>query len=57
MNWAGYRNNPNYLNFHLQMSLEIFEKKSADRIGSNKEKKVKMPCLVPNRVKGGGIKN
>ena len=50
MSWAGCQNNPIYLNFHLQKSLEIFEKNSADKIWSNKDKEVKMPCLVPDRV-------
>ena len=29
MGWAGRQNNPIDLNFHLQKSLEIFEKNSA----------------------------
>ena len=28
MRWPGCQNNPIYLNFHLQKSLEIFEKKN-----------------------------
>ena len=37
-------------NLNLQKSLEIFEKKSADKIWSNKNIKLKMPCPVPDRV-------
>ena len=51
MSLAGCQNNPINLNFYLQKSLEIFEKKkSADKICSLKEIKVKMPFLVPDRV-------
>ena len=38
------------VNFYL--SLEMFEKKSADKIWSNKDKGIKMSSPVPNRVKG-----
>jgi hypothetical protein len=31
MSWAGCQNNLIDVNFHLQKSLEIFEKKSADK--------------------------
>ena len=43
--WAGQvvKINPIDVNFHLQKSLEIFEKNSADKIWSNKDKKIKMP--------------
>ena len=51
MSQAGCQNNPIDLNFHLQKSLEFFEKKSADKILSKKDKEVKMPCPVPDRVK------
>ena len=37
MSWTGCQNNQIYLNFHLQKSLEIFEKKSAEKIWSNKD--------------------
>ena len=53
MSWAGCQNNPIYLNFYLQKSLEIFEKNSADKIWSNKDIGVKMPCPVSDRVKKG----
>ena len=32
ISWTGCQNNPIDVNFHLQKSLEIFEKKSADKI-------------------------
>ena len=50
MSWAGCQNKPIDFYFHLQKSLEIFEKKSADKIRSNKDIQVKVPCPVPNRV-------
>ena len=50
MTSAGCQNNPINLNFNLQKSLEIFEKNSADKIWSNKNIKVKVPCPVPDRV-------
>ena len=51
MSWAGCQNNPIDVNFHLQKSLEIFEKKSADKILSKKDKGIKVSPIVPNRVK------
>ena len=51
MSWAGCQNNPIDLNFYLQKRLEIFEKKIADKFWSNKFKRVKMPCSVPDRIK------
>ena len=51
MSWAGCQNNSIDLNFYLQKSLEIFEKNSADKIWSNKDIKVKVPCPVLDRVK------
>ena len=51
MSWAGCQNNPIDVNFYLQKSLEIFEKKSAENIWSNKFKRIKMSCPVPDRVK------
>ena len=33
------------------IDLEIFEKNSADKIWSNKDKGIKMSCPVPDRVK------
>ena len=43
MSWAGCQNNLIDVNFHLQISLEIVEKKSADKIWSNEDKGIKMP--------------
>ena len=36
MSYAGCQFNPINMNFHLQTSLEIFDKKSADKIQSKK---------------------
>ena len=41
---------PINVNFHLQNFLEIFEENSADKIWSNKDKGIKIPPPVPNRV-------
>ena len=35
-NYAGYQINPINMNFHIQTSLEIFDKNSADKIQSKK---------------------
>ena len=48
---AECQNNPIDLNFHLQKSLEILKKKSTDKIWSNKNIWVKVPCPIPDRVK------
>ena len=55
---AGCQNNLIDVNFHLQKSLEIFEKNSADKIWSKKDKGIKVSPPMPNRVKqptGAGI--
>ena len=39
------------VNFHLQKSLEIFDKNSADKIWSKKDKELKVSPLMPIRVK------
>ena len=39
------------VNFYLQKSLEIFYTNSADKIQSQNYKEVKVPCLMPIRVK------
>ena len=39
------------VNFHLQKSLEIFDKKSADEIWSKKDKEIKVSPIMPIRVK------
>ena len=38
MSFAGCQINPNDVNFHLQKSLEIFDKDSADKIQSKNYK-------------------
>ena len=39
------------LNFHLQKCLEMFDKNSADKVKSKKDKGIKVPSLMPIRVK------
>ena len=51
MSSSGCGIDPIDVNFHLQKSLEIFEKNSTDKIWSNKDKGIKMsPPPLPNRV-------
>ena len=50
MSLAGRQIIPIDLNFHLQKCLEIFDKKSADKIQFKNYKKVNPPCLMPVRV-------
>ena len=51
MNLAGCQINPIDVNFHLQKSLEILDKNSADKIWSKKDKEIKVSPLMPIRVK------
>ena len=51
MSLAGCQINWIYVNLHLQKSLEIFDKNSADKIWSKKNKGGKVPFLMPIRVK------
>ena len=51
MSLAGCQINPIEVNFHLQKNLEIFDTNSDDKIQSQKYKEVKVPCLMPIRVK------
>ena len=51
MSLAGHQINPIYVNFHLQKNLEIFDKNSADKIWSKKDKEIKVSPLMPIRVK------
>ena len=51
MSWAGCQDNTIDVNLHLQKSLEIFEKNSADKIWSEKDKGMKVSPSVPSRVK------
>ena len=46
-----YESKKNDVNFHLQESLDIFDKKSADKICSKKDRGWKVPSLMPIRVK------
>ena len=52
MSLAGCQINPIDVNFHLQKSLKIVDKNSADKIWSKKDKEWKKPCLMPIRIKG-----
>ena len=47
---AGCQINPIDINVYLQKSLEIFEKKSADKFWSKKNKGIKVSPPVPNRA-------
>ena len=51
MCWAGCQNNLIDVNFYNQNSLEIFEKKAADKNSSNKDKVMKMSPPAPNKNK------
>ena len=51
MSLTGCQINPIGVNFHLQKSLEIFDKKSADKIWSKKDKEIKVSPLMPIGVK------
>ena len=51
MSLGGWQINPIDVNFYLQKSLNIFDTNSADKIQSQKYNKVKVPCLMPIRVK------
>ena len=51
MGLAGCQINPIDVNFHLQKCFEIFDENSADKIQSKKDKGIKVPSLIPIRVK------
>ena len=51
MSLAGCQINPIDVNFHLEKSLEIFDKKSADKICSKIDKEIKVSPLMLIRVK------
>ena len=57
MSLAGCQINPINVNFHLQKSLEIFDKNSADKVWSKKDKGWKVPSLMPIRVNGAMLHN
>ena len=50
MNLAECQINPIDVNFHLQKCLEIFDKNSADKILSKKNKEIKSSPLMPIRI-------
>ena len=50
MSLAECQNNPIDVNFHIQESLEIFDKNSADKFWSKKDKGGIVPSLMPIRV-------
>ena len=51
MSYAGCQINPINMNFDLQTSLEIFDKNSADKVCSKKDRGWKVPSLMSIRVK------
>ena len=51
MSLRGFQINPIDVNSHLQKSLEIFHKNSADKIWSKNDKEIKVSPLMPIRVK------
>jgi hypothetical protein len=50
MSLAGCQINSIEVNFHLHKSLEFFDKNSADKIWSKKDKEIKLSPLMPIRV-------
>ena len=48
---AGYQIKSIDVDFHLQKMLEIFDENSADKIQSKKDNWIKVPSLMPIRVK------
>ena len=52
MSLGGCQINPIDVNFHFQKSLEIVDENSSDKIQSKKDKGIKVPSLMPKRVKG-----
>ena len=50
MSLEGCQINPIDINFHLQKSLESFDKNSADKISSKKDNGVESASLMPIRV-------
>ena len=51
MSLAGCQINLIDINFHLQKSLKVFAKNSANKIWSKKDKEIKVSPLMPIRVK------
>ena len=50
MSLVGCQINPIDVSFHLQKSLNFFDKNSADKIWSKKDKEIKVSPLMPIRV-------
>ena len=48
--WQGVKLTRFNVNFHIQKSLQIFDKKAADKIWSKKDKEWKVSSLMPIRV-------
>ena len=53
MSLTGCQINPIDVNFHLQKSLEIFEKNSAVKIWSKNDQEIKVSPLMPIKVNQG----
>ena len=53
MSLAWCQSNPIDVNFHLQKSLESFDKNSADKVWSKKDRGWKVPFLMPISVNFG----
>ena len=53
MSLSGFQIDPIDIHFHLQKSLQIFDKNSVDKMWSKKDKGVKVPSLMPIRVNYG----
>ena len=50
MSLSGCQIDPTNVNFHIKKSLEIFDKNSADKIWSKKDKEINVSPLMPIRV-------
>ena len=55
MSLSGCQINPIDVNFHLQNSLKFFDKNSAEKVLSKKDKEIKVSPLMPIRVKSLSI--
>ena len=53
MSLAGCQINPIDVNFYLQKNFEMFDKNSADKIWSKKDKEIKVSSFIPIRVNLG----
>jgi hypothetical protein len=57
MIFAGCQINPIDFNFHPKKRWEIFDRNSADKISSKKDKEIKVSTLMPIRIKPECIYN